>query len=120
RIYGHYDVKSASPLEEWPPAPFAPEVRDGRLYARGAADDKGNFLPLLHVACEMASAGELPVNVRFLIEGEEEIGSEGLIHHLNEQPPDVDAVIIFDSLMADERTPAINTGARGVVMGPVE
>jgi acetylornithine deacetylase/succinyl-diaminopimelate desuccinylase-like protein len=118
--YGHYDVQDPGPLDPWESPPFEPTERDGRLYARGAADDKGNFLPLLHVACELARAGELPVNVRFLIEGEEEIGSEGLIRHLKEQPPDVDAVIIFDSLMADERTPAINTGVRGVVMGPVE
>jgi acetylornithine deacetylase/succinyl-diaminopimelate desuccinylase-like protein len=118
--YGHYDVQDPGPADLWSSPPFEPTERDGRLYARGAADDKGNFLPLLHVACEMASAGELPVNVRFLIEGEEEIGSEGLIRHLTEEPPDVDAVIIFDSLMADESTPAINTGVRGIVQGPVE
>ena len=118
--YGHYDVQDPGPLDLWESPPFEPTERDGRLYARGAADDKGNFLPLLHVACELARAGELPVNVRFLIEGEEEIGSEGLIRYLKEEPPEVDAAIIFDSLMADERTPAINTGVRGVVMGPVE
>ena len=104
--YGHYDVQDPGPLDAWETPPFEPAERDGRLYARGAADDKGNFLPLLHVACELASAGELPVNVRFLIEGEEEIGSEGLIRHLEEQPPDVDAAIVFDSLMADESTPS--------------
>jgi acetylornithine deacetylase/succinyl-diaminopimelate desuccinylase-like protein len=118
--YGHYDVQDPGPLDLWESPPFEPTERNGRLYARGAADDKGNFLPLLHAACELASAGELPVNVRFLIEGEEEIGSEGLIRHLQEQPPDVDAAIIFDSLMADERTPAINTGVRGIIQGPVE
>jgi acetylornithine deacetylase/succinyl-diaminopimelate desuccinylase-like protein len=118
--YGHYDVQDPGPLEKWESPPFEPTERDGRLYARGAADDKGNFLPLLHVACELASAGELPVNVRFLIEGEEEIGSEGVLRYLKEQPPEVDAAIVFDSLMADERTPAINTGTRGLVQGPVE
>src|SRR5215212_4001958 len=97
-----------------------PIERDGRLYARGAADDKGNFLPLLHVACELARAGELPVNVRLLVEGEEEIGSDSVLRYLRGQPPEVDAAIVFDSLMADERTPAINTGARGLVQGPVE
>ena len=118
--YGHYDVQDPGPLDAWESPPFEPTERDGRLYARGAADDKGNFLPLLHVACELASAGELPVNVRFLVEGEEEVGSDAVLRHLREQPPEVDCAIVFDSLMADERTPAINTGARGLVQGPVE
>ena len=118
--YGHYDVQDPGPLDAWESPPFEPTERDGRLYARGAADDKGNFLPLLHVACELASAGELPVNVRFLVEGEEEIGSNAVIRHLRDQPPEVDCAIVFDSLMADERTPAINTSARGLVQGPVE
>jgi acetylornithine deacetylase/succinyl-diaminopimelate desuccinylase-like protein len=118
--YGHYDVQDAGPLEAWDSPPFEPTEREGRLYARGAADDKGNFLPLLHVACELARAGELPVNVRFLVEGEEEIGSDSVLRYLREQPPEVDAAIVFDSLMADEQTPAINTGARGMVQGPVE
>ena len=118
--YGHYDVQDAGPLELWESPPFEPTERDGRLYARGAADDKGNFLPLLHVACELASAGELPVNVRFLVEGEEETGSDAVVRYLRDQPPEVDCAIVFDSLMADERTPAINTGARGIVHGPVE
>jgi acetylornithine deacetylase/succinyl-diaminopimelate desuccinylase-like protein len=118
--YGHYDVQDPGPLDAWESPPFEPTERDGRLYARGAADDKGNFLPLLHVACELARAGELPVHVRFLVEGEEEVGSESVMTYLREQPPDVDAAIVFDSLMADERTPAINTGARGLVQGPVE
>ena len=118
--YGHYDVQDPGPLEAWESPPFEPTERGGRLYARGAADDKGNFLPLLHVACELASAGELPVNVRFLVEGEEEVGSESVLRYLRDQPPEVDCAIVFDSLMADERTPAINTGARGLVAGPVE
>ena len=68
----------------------------------------------------MARAGELPVNVRFLVEGEEEVGSVSLLTYLRDQPQQADCVIVFDSLMADERTPAINTGARGLVQGPVE
>jgi acetylornithine deacetylase/succinyl-diaminopimelate desuccinylase-like protein len=118
--YGHYDVQDPGPADAWDSPPFEPTERDGRLYARGAADDKGNFLPLLHVACELARDGELPVNVRFLVEGEEEIGSESVLRHLQERPPEVDCAVVFDSLMADERTPAINTGARGLVQGPVE
>jgi acetylornithine deacetylase/succinyl-diaminopimelate desuccinylase-like protein len=118
--YGHYDVQDPGPADAWQSPPFEPTERDGRLYARGAADDKGNFLPLLHVACELARAGELPVNVRFLVEGEEEVGSESILRYLRDEPPQVDAAIVFDSLMADDQTPAINTGARGLVQGPVE
>src|SRR5215208_5892120 len=118
--YGHYDVQDPGPLDAWESPPFEPTERGGRLYARGAADDKCNFLPLLHVACELARAGELPVNVRFLVEGEEEVGSDAVLQHLRAEPPEVDCAIVFDSLMADERTPAINTGARGLVQGPVE
>ena len=58
-IYGHYDVQDPGDEAEWTTPPFEPDIRDGRLYARGACDDKGNFLPLLHVACAMADAGEL-------------------------------------------------------------
>ena len=118
--YGHYDVQDPGPLELWESPPFEPTERDGRLYARGAADDKGNFLPLLHSACELAKEGELPVNVRFLVEGEEEVGSDSVLRYLRDQPQEVNAAIVFDSLMADERTPAIDTGARGLVQGPVE
>src|SRR4051794_29319908 len=75
-IYGHYDVQSVGDPAAWETPPFEPSERDGRIYARGASDDKGNFLPLLHVACELARAGELPVNVRVCVEGEEEAGSE--------------------------------------------
>jgi acetylornithine deacetylase/succinyl-diaminopimelate desuccinylase-like protein len=118
--YGHYDVQDPGPLDAWRSPPFEPEERDGRLYARGAADDKGNFLPLLHVACELARAGELPVNVRFLVEGEEEIGSSSVLQWLHGDDPGADCAIVFDSLMADERTPAITLGTRGIVKAEVE
>jgi acetylornithine deacetylase/succinyl-diaminopimelate desuccinylase-like protein len=118
--YGHYDVQDPGPLDAWLSPPFEPMERDGRLYARGAADDKGNFLPLLHVACELARAGELPVNVRFLVEGEEEIGSASVLRRLRDEDPGADCAIVFDSLMADERTPAISVGARGLVRASVE
>ncbi len=102
----------AGPLEAWDSPPFEPTERDGRLYARGAADDKGNFLPLLHVACELARAGELPVNVRFLVEGEEEVGSRvGARSASREGEDEADCAIVFDSLMVDERTPAITLGS---------
>ena len=118
--YGHYDVQAAGPLELWDSPPFEPTERDGRLYARGAADDKGNFLPLLHVACELARAGELPVNVRFLVEGEEEIGSRSVLERLETGEDDADCAIVFDSLMVDERTPAITLGTRGLAQARIE
>jgi acetylornithine deacetylase/succinyl-diaminopimelate desuccinylase-like protein len=118
--YGHYDVQAAGPLELWDSAPFEPTERDGRLYARGAADDKGNFLPLLHVACELARAGELPVHVRFLVEGEEEVGSKSVLERLQTGEDDADCAIVFDSLMVDEATPAITLGTRGLVAAGIE
>ncbi|HEY6781408.1 MAG TPA: M20/M25/M40 family metallo-hydrolase, partial [Thermoleophilaceae bacterium] len=113
--YGHYDVQDPGDLELWESEPFEPAERDGRLYARGAADDKGNFLPLLHVACELARAGELPVHVRFLIEGEEEIGSRSVLDWIPADERGADCAIVFDSLMADARTPAISIGGRGLI-----
>jgi acetylornithine deacetylase/succinyl-diaminopimelate desuccinylase-like protein len=118
--YGHYDVQSPGPLEAWESPPFEPSERGGRLYARGAADDKGNFLPLLHVACELARAGELPVNVRLLVEGEEEVGSGSVLKRLSAGEDEADCAIVFDSLMVDEATPAITVGARGAVHANVE
>jgi acetylornithine deacetylase/succinyl-diaminopimelate desuccinylase-like protein len=118
--YGHYDVQDPGPLDAWLSPPFEPTEREGRVYARGAADDKGNFLPLLHVACELARAGDLPVNVRFLVEGEEEIGSPSVLRRLRDEDPGADCAIVFDALMADERTPAISLGARGLVRANIE
>jgi acetylornithine deacetylase/succinyl-diaminopimelate desuccinylase-like protein len=119
-IYGHYDVQAPGPLEAWTSPPFEPEIRDGRLYARGAADDKGNFLPLLHVACELASAGALPVHVRVLVEGEEEAGGESVADWVAGDDRGADCAIVFDSGMVDERTPAVTLGLRGVVMLDLE
>jgi acetylornithine deacetylase/succinyl-diaminopimelate desuccinylase-like protein len=118
--YGHYDVQAAGPDEDWDSPPFEPTERDGRLYARGAADDKGNFLPLLHVACERARAGDLPVNVRFLIEGEEEVGSRSVLRRLESGEDHADCAVIFDSVMVDERTPAVTSAGRGLAQAAIE
>ncbi len=115
-IYGHYDVQGPGAPELWSSPPFEPTVRHGRIYGRGAADDKGNFLPLLHVACAMARAGELPVNVRVLIEGEEEAGGAAVTAWVRADTRGADAAIVFDSGMPDPATPAITVGLRGVVM----
>jgi len=114
-IYGHYDVQGPEPLELWSTPPFEPTVIDGRVYARGAADDKGNFLPLLRAACELAREGALPVHVRVLVEGEEETGSAGCVQWLTADDRAADAAIVFDSAMVDEHTPAITIGLRGII-----
>ncbi len=119
-IYGHYDVQSADPLEEWDSPPFEPTVRGDKLYARGASDDKGNFYPVLYAACELAQKGELPVNVMVIVEGEEEVGSDNIIAHLMNEPRHIDAAIIFDSLMIDENTPTLTLGARGMIMVAID
>lgn len=119
-IYGHYDVQSVGDEAAWDSPPFEPDVRDGRLYARGAADDKGNFLPLLHVACELARAGTLPVNVRVLVEGEEEAGGGAVSRWLAADERGADCALVFDAGPADERTPAIVVGLRGGVMVEIE
>ncbi|MGZ4280211.1 MAG: M20/M25/M40 family metallo-hydrolase, partial [Solirubrobacteraceae bacterium] len=119
-IYGHYDVQSAGDLDAWTTPPFAPDVRDGRVYARGASDDKGNFLPLLHVACAQAAEGSLPVNVRVLVEGEEETGGDAVAQWVRADDRGADCAIVFDSGMVDERTPAITVGLRGLVMAHLQ
>src|SRR3954447_9634587 len=115
-VYGHYDVQDVGPADEWKSDPFEPTVREGRLYARGSSDDKGNFLPVLHAACEMHAAGELPVNVRVLIEGEEEASSRQVMEWIAADERGGDAAIVFDSGMASEDLPAITTACRGGVM----
>src|SRR3954451_23397269 len=117
-IYGHYDVQDAGDLAAWKSPPFEPTQRDGRLYARGATDDKGNFLPLLHTACEMA--GELPVHVRVLIEGAEETGSDDVGEWVLQDTRGADAVIVFDSGMVDAETPALTLATRGMVFAHLE
>ena len=82
--YGHFDVQSPAPLELWESEPFSPEVRDGWLYARGVADDKGSSWALARAALDLAAAGELPVDVRFLLDCEEEIGGTSILDYLEE------------------------------------
>jgi acetylornithine deacetylase/succinyl-diaminopimelate desuccinylase-like protein len=119
-IYGHYDVQDPGDEAAWTSPPFEPDIRDGRMYARGACDDKGNFLPLLHVACAMADTDELPVNVRVLIEGAEETGSDDVNEWVLADERGADCVIVFDVGMLDADTPALTVGTRGMVFAHVE
>jgi len=119
-IYGHYDVQDPGDPADWTSPAFEPTVRDGRVYARGATDDKGNFLPLLHVACALAVEGTLPVHVRVLIEGAEETGSDDVGRWVSADERGADAVIVFDSGMVDAGTPALTLATRGMVFAHVE
>jgi acetylornithine deacetylase/succinyl-diaminopimelate desuccinylase-like protein len=119
-IYGHYDVQDPGDESAWTAPPFEPDIRDGRLYARGASDDKGNFLPLLHVACAMADAGELGIHVRVLIEGAEETGADDVNQWVLADERGADCVIVFDSGMLDEDTPALTVGTRGNIFAALE
>jgi acetylornithine deacetylase/succinyl-diaminopimelate desuccinylase-like protein len=117
-IYGHYDVQPPDPLDEWQSPPFAPTVRDGNIYARGAADDKGQlYIHLKAVELLMRERGGLPVNVRFLIEGEEEVAGTSIEEYVKAHPQALkcDAVLISDSPMFADGLPAIETGLRGMV-----
>ncbi|PYO62314.1 MAG: dipeptidase [Gemmatimonadetes bacterium] len=112
-IYGHYDVQPPDPLGEWVTPPFEPTVRDGKLFARGSADDKGQVFCLLRA---IAAAGRPPVNLRFLIEGEEEYGSRVLFDLLRREPERTraDAVLIADMAYVAPRWPAVYTALRGL------
>jgi acetylornithine deacetylase/succinyl-diaminopimelate desuccinylase-like protein len=114
-IYGRYDVQGPEPPELWRSPPCEPTIRDARVHARGAADDKGSCLPLLRAACDLAREGALPVNVRVLIEGEEEVDSAACMSLVAADERGADAAIVFDSAMVDADTPAITGSLRGIV-----
>jgi len=114
-VYGHFDVQPPAPLELWDTDPFEPAVRDEWLYARGVADDKGQLWTLLKGAALLAADGALPVNVRIVCDGEEEVGGESIGKFLAADERGADACIIFDSAMERRGVPAICTGTRGIV-----
>ncbi|MBC7357170.1 MAG: dipeptidase [Desulfacinum sp.] len=116
-IYGHYDVQPPEPVDEWLTPPFQPTVRDGFVYARGASDDKGQFLTYLKaIEVVMAVRGEVPINVKVLVEGEEEIGSPHLGDFLRRHKDllKADAIAISDGSQFAPDVPAITYGLRGL------
>ena len=113
--YGHFDVQPPDPLELWDSAPFEPEIRGEYLYGRGVADDKGQLYLLLSAARELARAGELPVNVRFACDGEEETGGNSILEFLAADDRGADAAVIFDTGMVARGVPAFNIATRGLV-----
>jgi acetylornithine deacetylase/succinyl-diaminopimelate desuccinylase-like protein len=121
-IYGHYDVQPADPVELWETPPFEGTVRDGKIFGRGSVDDKGQVL--MHVAAleaHLRTRGRLPINVKVIVEGEEEIGSPSFAAALenNREKFDADVVVISDTAVFAEDTPSLTTSVRGVVFWEV-
>lgn len=117
-VYGHYDVQPPEPLDEWISPPFEPTVRDGNVYARGATDDKGQMLThVKSVEAWIKTVGKLPLQVKFLIEGEEEVGSEHLDAFVAENRDRLacDCVVISDCCQFARGLPAITYGLRGIM-----
>lgn len=121
-VYGHYDVQPAVPLELWETPPFEPSIRKDRIYARGSADDKGQFYMHLKAFEAMMQANELPCNVKFMIEGEEEVGSANLATFIKDEKERLkaDMVLISDTSMLGNDTPSIDVGLRGLSYVEVE
>jgi acetylornithine deacetylase/succinyl-diaminopimelate desuccinylase-like protein len=121
-VYGHYDVQPAEPLELWHSGPFDPVIKDGKVYARGSADDKGQFymhVKALEILCQTQT---LRTNIKFLIEGEEEVGSPNLGPFVarHKELLNADVILISDSAMLSMETPSLDTGVRGLSYIEVE
>ena len=114
-VYGHVDVQPPDPLELWESDPFSLEERDGWLYGRGVADDKGQLYVLVKAAAELAASGELPVNVRVACDAEEETGGHQIVDFLAADERGADAAVIFDSGMTKRGVPEFNVATRGLV-----
>jgi len=121
-VYGHYDVQPADPLELWDTPPFEPTVRDGKIYARGAADDKGQFYMHVKAFEYMVRHNALSCNIKFMIEGEEEVGSAnlGTFVKQNRERLRNDVVLISDTSMISLEQPSLETGLRGLSYVEVE
>src|SRR5579864_7150146 len=119
-FYGHYDVQPPDPLDEWRSPPFEPSIRNDNIYARGSADDKGQtYILIKAVEGLLKQHGRLPVNVKFLIEGEEEVGGEHIESYVASKPARIkaDAAVICDTEMFAPELPTICVGLRGIVYG---
>jgi len=122
-IYGHYDVQPVDPIELWDTPPFEPTIRNGKIYARGATDDKGQvYMHIKSVEAYLKVNGKLPVNVKFIIEGEEEIGSSNLEEFVkkNSKLLKCDSVLISDTALYAPNVPTITLGLRGIAYMEVE
>lgn len=121
-VYGHYDVQPADPLELWHSGPFEPVIKDGKIYARGACDDKGQMFMHVKALEVMTQTNTLACNVKFMIEGEEEVGSANLGKFLenNKEKLKADIVLVSDTSMISMEHPSLETGLRGLAYMEVE
>ena len=122
-IYGHYDVQPADPLDEWHTPPFEPTERNGNIYARGAVDDKGQVVAQVKALESLLAANRsLPINVRVLFEGEEEVGGEGIAQYVASKPADLkaDFALVSDSDMFAPGLPSLCVGLRGMIYTELE
>jgi acetylornithine deacetylase/succinyl-diaminopimelate desuccinylase-like protein len=122
-IYGHYDVQPPDPLDEWHTPPFEPTERDGNLYARGAVDDKGQVVAQVKALESLLAANQkLPLNVRVLLEGEEEVGGEGIAAYVASKPPELkaDFALVSDSELFAPGLPTLCVGLRGMIYTEIE
>ena len=122
-LYGHYDVQPPDPLDEWLSPPFEPTERDGNLYARGAVDDKGQmYMHLKALESLLAAEGRLPLNVRVILEGEEEVGGEGIAAFVASHPPELQAdfALVSDTEMFAPGLPTLCVGLRGMIYTEIE
>jgi len=121
-VYGHYDVQPADPLDLWDSPPFEPVIKDGKIYARGACDDKGQVFMHIKAFEYMMSNGTLPCNVKFMIEGEEEVGSDHLGDWIRDNKARLkgDVILISDTSIIANDTPSIDVGLRGLSYVEVE
>ena len=121
-VYAHYDVMPVEPLEQWLSDPWEPSIRDGRLYARGADDDKGQAMIQVKAFEYMVRTGQMRCNVKFIFEGEEEIGSPSLEAFLEEHKDllKADIILVSDTSMIGKETPSITTGLRGLAYWQIE
>ncbi|MGZ3838727.1 MAG: dipeptidase [Flavisolibacter sp.] len=121
-VYGHYDVQPADPLELWHSGPFEPLIKEGKVYARGSADDKGQFYMHVKAMETMVKTGSMETNIKFLIEGEEEVGSPNLGKFVAEHKDllKADVILISDSAMISMENPSLDIGVRGLSYIQVE
>ena len=121
-VYGHYDVQPPDPLDEWLSPPFEPTVRNGNIYARGAVDDKGQVWAQVKALESLLAGGSLPLNVRVLFEGEEEVGGEGIARFVASKPAELaaDFALVSDTEMFAPGLPTLCVGLRGMIYTELE